>query len=163
MCEWPEQGGEDSFLASFIKSQGHPINGEHAHNQPVAVTWDGNLYVLGFFPVIFRFIGFPTLLWLNGSFHQCMWVCKLLHITHDCCRRQLPSSPKGQTKAQFRSQTGTTAAHGREMLKLHTIQTLIICKIDRKLQPITVNSTLSQPKTLMCFSLLTCFTNALFC
>lgn len=121
VCERPEQEGWRSFMASFMKSQGHPINGEHSRNQPVAVTWDANRYILLFYQP------FSDLLYRFFFLHCCSLMaifirvaCKLLRVMPNYCRTELPndySIPDGQIKVQFSSQTGARVAHGREMLK----------------------------------------------
>lgn len=69
--------------------------------------------------------------------------CKLLRVMPNYCRPELPndySSPDGQIKVQFSSQTGARAAQGREML--NTLNTFLFAqhlkksKIFRKIWPI---------------------------
>lgn len=153
MCTRGLSGREEgSLMASFIKSQGHPINGQHTHNHPVGCAHGTEINTSSMFFSRFPLhciIFSPHWCSLTAIFIRAWWPVD--YSAHHYCRTELPnvySGPDGQTKLHFNSQLGTTPESPASTLMVHDLSTVLhdktlkCAKIISKIQLFTGNSAL---------------------
>lgn len=134
-------------MASFIKSPGHPINGEHEHAHNRLSHGTGIVTFCFFFPpVISRFIGFPALLPLISARGSVYYYTLCVIAAEESCQMSAVAR-REKLRRSLAARLGPQQHMAEKCSKQTPFKHFCYLQVFRKIQPMTVNPALSKPKT----------------